>query len=250
MSVVAQTVLAVALLAATAGSYVALSPPRRPSLPLRRRPVHDTLGGLRLASQATTNACMAPIGLLALHTVGLALHLSRRGGLGLGNRTDVIPAVLLRHGAQNGLSVACITWSAATVVPLVLILGVGVPLRLHSYASLGHNFTFTLAEPDRLTITGLYRYVQHPSYVGVVVLVAANAALFLRTDGVLSCWIPPAWYGTARALQWVVVALGALALAAVGRLRLLQEEDMLQAKFGAEWETWHTRTARFIPFLL
>lgn len=98
------------------------------------------------------------------------------------------------------MNTALISWSAATSVPLALILCVGVPIRLVSYASLGKNFTFDLAVPDRLITDGIYQYVQHPSYTGTLVLLFSNTMLLLRIDGALSCWIPSRRYRTVRKL--------------------------------------------------
>lgn len=229
---VAQAALAATVLASTVGTYVALSPPhanKRPpsststsSTPAPGDAIHE----LHLASQSTTNAVMAPLGLLSLHTAGLALFW---------------PA----SPANSEL----VTWSVATAVPLALILGVGVPLRLCSYATLGRNFTFALAQPDRLTTMGIYRHVQHPGYVGVQVLLAGNAALLCRTDGALGCWIPAAWHHIASTLAWTLSAAAVVALALAARLRIRQEEQMLRTRFGVEWERWHGATARFVPYL-
>ncbi|EFX00549.1 prenyl cysteine carboxyl methyltransferase ste14 [Grosmannia clavigera kw1407] len=230
-----QAALAATVLASTVGTYVALSPPHvgKASPPTT---TGDALQRLHLASQNTTNAVVAPLGLLSLHTAGLAL---------------CYPAVL-RHPGGRLASVAsgCITWSPATTLSLALILCLGIPLRLCSYASLGTSFTFVLAQPDRLITTGLYRYLQHPSYVGVQVLLVGNAALLCRTDGVLACWIPPAWHRSATTLAWTLATVAVSALAWAGRLRVRQEEQMLRAKFSADWEKWHAATARFIPFLI
>jgi protein-S-isoprenylcysteine O-methyltransferase Ste14 len=160
-----------------------------------------------------------------------------------------IPPSILRHGTENGLNTDLITWSAATSIPLALILCVAVPLRLVSYASLGTNFTFALTEPDRLTTTGIYSYVQHPSYTGLVIILVCNVALLCRMDGVLSCWIPPRWYQTFRTLERILapVALSVLIFGMWTRVR--QEERFLRAQFGVEWESWHAATPRFIPWL-
>ncbi len=227
--------LAAAILASTVGTYIALSPPNPSTASIPA--AGDSLRSLNLASKHTTKIVLAPLGLLALHTSSLSyLHPS-------------ISSYILRHGAENGLNINLITWSAATSIPLSLIFCAGIPLRLVSYSSLGKNFTFTLAEPDRLTTTGIYRYVQHPSYTGIMVLAVCNVALLGRIDGVLSCWVPPRWYPASRALEWVLAPVG-LAVVMLGMwTRVRQEERMLRAEFGAEWERWHSTTPRLMPWL-
>ncbi|KAI0467009.1 hypothetical protein F4859DRAFT_495971 [Xylaria cf. heliscus] len=231
-----QAALAGTMLASTMGTYLALSPPN----PNRQSTsqVSDFFTQHNLTHNHVTKVIMAPIGLLALHTCSLAyLH-------------PATPQFILRHGAENGLNTNLITWSPATAVPLALILCAGIPLRLRSYTTLGRNFTFALAEPDRLTTTGIYRYVQHPSYTGATILILCNARLLGRIDGVLSCWIPPRWFP----YFWIaerLLAPVALAVAMFGLwIRVRQEERMLRARFGIQWEQWHARTWRFVPWVL
>ncbi|KAI1161489.1 hypothetical protein F5B18DRAFT_628278 [Nemania serpens] len=231
---VPQVILPATILLSTIGTYVALSPPN-PS-PESASPVGDLFTRLKLTTKHTTKVAMAPIGLLALHTSGLAYLYPN------------IPVSILRHGAENGLNTSLVTWSPASAVPLALILCAGIPLRLSSYATLGKNFTFALAEPNRLTTTGIYRYVQHPSYTGLVALIICNVGFVGRIDGALSCWLPPRLFPYFRTMGWVLAPAGVLALMFVVWTRVREEERMLRAKFGIEWERWHARTPRFIPW--
>lgn len=227
--------LTAAILTSTIGSYIALSPPN-PSAP--SGPASgDLIRKLNLTGKFTTAITLAPLGLLALHTSCLSYLYPN------------IPSSILRHGVANGLNIDLITWSAATSIPLSLILCAGIPLRLISYASLGKNFTFALQEPDRLVTTGIYHYVQHPSYPGIMIIILSNAALLVRMDGVLSCWIPPRWYHSLTIAYWTLapVGLGVFMFGIWTRVR--QEERMLRAEFGLEWENWHANTARFIPWI-
>ncbi|TRX98009.1 hypothetical protein FHL15_001219 [Xylaria flabelliformis] len=233
---VSQAALAGTILASTIGTYSAISPPN-PNPKSASPATEDSITRLKLTSKYAIRAAMVPIGLLALHTSSLACLYPN------------IPASILRHGAENGLNTSLITWSPATAVPLALVLCAGVPLRRGPYAALGKNFTFALAEPDRLTTTGLYRYVQHPSYTGLVTLILCNASLLGRVDGVLSCWIPPRLYPYLQTMELVLAPVGVLALMFAVWTRVRQEERMLRAKFGIEWEQWHARTWRFIPWI-
>lgn len=228
-----QASLAATIITSTVGTYIALSPPNPAS---QSAPL--TGDSIRLFTHKhTTKIAVAPLGLLALHASSLAYLY------------PAVPTALLRYGAENGLNPNLITWSTATAVPLVLIICAGIPLRLASYALLGKNFTFTLAEPDRLTRTGLYRYVQHPSYTGLLILIVCNVALLCRTDGVLSCWAPPVWYPLLRMTEWVLAPVGLVGVLFAVWTRVREEERMLRAEFGLEWEIWHACTARFIPWL-
>lgn len=49
---------------------------------------------------------------------------------------------------------------------------------------------------------------------------------------------------------WKVVGVGMIAFGAeLIRRRVMDEEGMLRGSFGKEWEEWHGRTKRFIPFV-
>jgi protein-S-isoprenylcysteine O-methyltransferase Ste14 len=141
------------------------------------------------------------------------------------------------------------TWTTYTTVCLALIICLGAPLRLAAYARLGRNFTYQLAEPDKLITTGLYRYMQHPSYSGQFIVLGATFALFARWDGGIGCWISSRRMEMLEGWGWVIYSfLFALAVVAL-TLRVRDEEKMLREKFGKEWENWHLRTARFIPWI-
>jgi protein-S-isoprenylcysteine O-methyltransferase Ste14 len=234
-----QGILSAAILTSTIGTYIALSPPNPSTTATETSPtVHsDSLNSLGL-----TNSHIAKIALLQLFP--FALHTSI---LAWRYPSDNIPPYLLGHGLANAFNFKLLTWTPSTAIPLLLIFLFGVPLRLIAYATLAHDFTFFLAPPNHLITTGIYAYVQHPSYVGLVILLLSNIVLLGRTDGVASCWIPPHWYTVVRKLvKWVwPVGVGILGMAVWTRVR--EEELMLRGAFGKEWEAWHERTARFVP---
>ncbi|ROT40795.1 hypothetical protein SODALDRAFT_330526 [Sodiomyces alkalinus F11] len=234
-----QVSLSAAIAASTIGTCIALSPPNAEDNMNNADHPPDLMHWLRITHKFTIRAILAPFTLLSLHTSALAYHHPN------------IPLHLLRRAAENhNLNESLLTWSPRTAIPLALILCAGIPLRLVPYSTLGTNFTFTLTKPDRLTTSGIYRYVQHPSYTGLAILVLSNAALLLRPDGALSSWLPGGWCLAIREWQWGLVSV-ALALMAGGiSARVKQEERLLKSAFGGEWERWHAKTARFIPWVL
>lgn len=153
------------------------------------------------------------------------------------------------HFPQD-LSLTTPAWSPASALPLALILCAGVPLRLISYASLGPDFTFALARPRGLKTTGIYGYVQHPSYTGLCCLLLGIISYLGRLDGVLACWLPAGALRALAAWKWFVAPCLAAPFFAVLVTRVREEEEMLKGEFGGEWERWHGRTARFIPWVL
>ena len=226
-----QVFLAATMATSTLGTLIAISPPN-----LDRENIPSVFHFL--TCNFITLLRQAPLSLLTLHTC-LLIYFHPN-----------IPPSIARYGAANGLNTSSITWSTATSIPLILILCLGVPLRLVSYGSLGTNFTFTLTEPSHLVTEGVYRYLQHPSYTGALILVFCNAALLCRIDGALSCWIPPRWYQSVRIFwrRYLTPIWVSSVFVGIG-IRVAQEERMLLDMFGAEWERWHAETARFVPWV-
>ncbi|KAK8099743.1 prenyl cysteine carboxyl methyltransferase [Apiospora kogelbergensis] len=197
----------------------------------------DRLGFL-VDSQATTAAQGVLVATAAYHAA-VALALTPR------DTTAKLDAGVVHRLCPNAAHVSprYLSWNAYTAACLVLVLCVGAPVRLAAYGGLGRNFTFRLARPDRLVTTGVYRHLQHPSYTGQLALLGDYGAL-------LGCWLAPA--GVA---QWVLGGPSGVAIHLVGTAAILwklwqrvqDEEAMLRATFGREWEDWHTKTKRFVP---
>jgi protein-S-isoprenylcysteine O-methyltransferase Ste14 len=142
-----------------------------------------------------------------------------------------------------------LTWSSYMILGLGMVCFIGVPLRLAAYRALGRNFTFTLQKPSELNTRGLYRWMQHPSYTSAALVRSGCLCVFLRWDGVLGCWIPPAIRAWLDGCGWVVVVFMAIVVVHAVRGRVSDEEKMLQEKFGDLWVEWHRRTKRFVPGL-
>lgn len=160
------------------------------------------------------------------------------------------PAAVLCPNSDN-LSSSLFTWSSYTTVVVVTIV-IAAPIRLLAFRQLGQNFTFRLAKPQELVKTGLYAYIQHPSYTTHWLILVSNIALLLRLDGVLGC-VLPSWavrwgMGSGGIGIWpaLLVWLGLLGFYAIW-IRVKDEEAMLKREFGREWEEYHQRTKRFIP---
>jgi protein-S-isoprenylcysteine O-methyltransferase Ste14 len=122
-------------------------------------------------------------------------------------------------------------------------------MRLLAFKELGKDFTFHLTKPKRLNTSGLYSLVQHPSYTGVVLSNAANTMFLYRLDGISACFLPgwivrQAWWA-----NWTLFFVTAMISTYGTRVRVRREEEMLQKEFGKEWEEWHAKTKRFIPFI-
>lgn len=116
-----------------------------------------------------------------------------------------------------------------TVSMIGAILGlIGLGMGILSYRTLGRNFR-VFAAPRRsgsLVRTGIYRFIRHPMYSGVIIGIGGYVMMFG------SYFLVPLWLG--------VTVLYAL------KARL--EEPILEAKFS-EYEDYRKNTWRFLPFV-
>jgi len=142
-----------------------------------------------------------------------------------------------------------LTWSSHTKFFLGLLFTCCV-LRIQAYQTLGKDFTFELAKPTKLVKTGIYAWVQHPSYLPLIVLLTINMALFVQPDGALGCFLPLKLIEFGSHFKWVNLAAYLAFSGLLFSARVKDEEEMLRQTFGKEWEEWHARTARFIPGVL
>lgn len=137
-------------------------------------------------------------------------------------------------------------WNAVTALSFFSILA-GALLRRMAYSHLGQNFTFGLAKPRGLVTSGIYKYVQHPSYTGLALLAMGYYLVFFRFDGAAACFVSPRYWPLVQGWSAVVYAVTGLWLTVQLGVRVVQEEAMLKELFGKEWEEWHAKTKRFIP---
>lgn len=121
-------------------------------------------------------------------------------------------------------------------VDLTRILGgvliiVGAPGIVDSFARFalqGLGTPAPIAPPQKLVVTGLYRYVRNPIYIAVVAVILGQALLF-GDSGLL-------WYG---ALLWLFFHV----------VVVMAEEPILKETFGTEYESFRTHVPRWIPRL-
>lgn len=138
------------------------------------------------------------------------------------------------------------TWNWALASTLLISILAGC-LRIEAFRNLGASFTFTLREPEGLVTHGVHRYMQHPSYTGLVIIQLALFWILVRFDGIAACWIPADWLPFLIGFQNYVLALASAVFLGATSFRVMEEEQMLKRVFGKEWAEYHSKTARFIP---
>jgi protein-S-isoprenylcysteine O-methyltransferase Ste14 len=109
------------------------------------------------------------------------------------------------------------------------LIAAGVPALLDSFARFalqGLGTPAPLLPTRHLVVSGLYRHVRNPMYVGVVTVVLGQA-LLIGSAGVLG-------YGAGLWLVFHLFVLG-------------YEEPRLRRTFGEEYDRFHRNVPRWIP---
>ena len=113
----------------------------------------------------------------------------------------------------------------------VLLIIAGVPGLVDSFvrfALQGLGTPAPIAPPQKLVVTGLYRYVRNPIYVAVVAIILGQAILFG---------------------DWRLMTYGGLMWLAFHAFVLAYEEPVLAQQFGVQYEDFRANVPRWIPRL-
>lgn len=120
-------------------------------------------------------------------------------------------------------------WAAAQLAGIAFI-GAGLAPVVESFVEFikARGTPVPVAAPPRLVVSGFYRYVRNPIYVGFLAILGGEALLF-GSAGLLEY----------TALAWCVGA-------AVVRF---YEEPVLTRKFGAEYQDYRRAVRAWVPRL-
>ncbi|KAG6818585.1 hypothetical protein H0H93_003749 [Arthromyces matolae] len=125
----------------------------------------------------------------------------------------------------------------------------GTLLRVQSFRTLGHLFTFELAirKDHTLIVDGPYAFVRHPSYVGLILTILGYYCSHASGSWVSECGLLETIAGKFLLCVWSTIAVAVIASLL---LRLEPEEQILRLKFGGEWDVWATQVPyRLVPGL-
>ena len=166
----------------------------------------------------------------ALLELGLRIRerLQGRGGTARDRATRVLIALTL--GAA--IALAAVTEARATAgahrAAGLVVMWLGLALRVWAVAALGRAFRTTVeVDPDQTVVsTGPYRWVRHPSYSGLLLIVAG--------------------YGLASGSWLTLLVCVVLPLPALVR-RINVEEAELARVLGDPYRAYAARTKRLVP---
>ena len=132
-----------------------------------------------------------------------------------------IPLRLLRDGPRLGMGML-----SFLAIPFWLIGSVIILQSFWDFTFRGRGTPLPADPPKELVVTGFYRYVRNPIYVGVMLIFLGH---FL-------------WSG-----YWSLLLYALLSFIGVHFFIILYEEPTLKKKFGAAYEEYLRRVPRWIP---
>jgi len=105
----------------------------------------------------------------------------------------------------------------------------GYALIFFSGVALGRQYSpeVTIQNDHQLITSGVYRYIRHPRYFGIIALAVGVSFVFRSWIGLIAC----------------LVCCGILLF------RIKDEETLLHMMFGQEWEAYCQRSWRLIPYI-
>ena len=172
----------------------------------------------------------------ALLEAGLRVRerLEGRGGRGRDRATRVL--IALSIGAAIGLAFLARSVAPGVRIPTagrvlgVPVMWLGLAIRVWAIAALGRAFRTTVeVDPGQAVVTtGPYRWIRHPSYSGLLLIVAGLGLALGNWLSLVACCVVP--------------------LPAIVR-RIHVEEAELERVLGDEYRRYQRTTARLVPRL-
>ena len=150
------------------------------------------------------------------YLIGSLLMVNFRFLSRLGVPTGTFAKILFQHTSLQNVTV-------------VILLIAGLIVAILARRTLAGNWSGAVAlkEDHKLITTGLYQYVRHPIYTGMLLMIIGTA-LSLGTLGAM--------------IGFLIILLGVL-------LKLNEEEALMTEYFAQEYKSYKKRTKTLIPFI-
>jgi protein-S-isoprenylcysteine O-methyltransferase Ste14 len=106
----------------------------------------------------------------------------------------------------------------------------GLILRVTAFITLGMGFRPVVSSAKNETVVqrGVYRFIRHPSYTGMILIYL----------GISLCL-----------LNWVLLLVSAAGFISLYIRRVHLEEKVLVSRFGKEYSDYQKKTRKFIPYV-
>ena len=111
----------------------------------------------------------------------------------------------------------------------VVLSALGFTLVFWSGVSLGRQYSadVTIQKEHHLITSGVYRFIRHPRYLGVIALSIGISCIFRS------------WIGLVASVIFVATLI----------YRIYDEEAAMQKEFGIDWEAYCKNSWRLIPYI-
>jgi len=124
---------------------------------------------------------------------------------------------------------AIATRTGVAIAPALMVVATGLAIYtwcLWEFIARGRGIPAPVSHPTRLVVSGLYRHVRNPMYLGVLLVLLGETWLFRSTSFLIY---------TAVWLAFVHVNV------------LLYEEPNLRRKFGTAYDDYRAHVRRWLP---
>jgi len=130
---------------------------------------------------------------------------------------------------RDKLAISLLPTTIVLNLIIVILLSAGLLVAIVARRTLAKNWSGAVAlkEDHELITTGLYQYVRHPIYTGMLLMILGTA-LSLATLG--------------AAIGFLIIMVGVL-------LKLRQEEALLTKHFAQNYLAYKNRTKTLIPYI-
>jgi len=130
---------------------------------------------------------------------------------------------------RDKLAILLLPHTLVLNILVVIFLIAGLVVAITARHTLAGNWSGAVAfkEDHELITTGLYQYVRHPIYTGMLLMILGTA-LSVATLG--------------AAIGFLIILVGVL-------LKLRQEEALLTKHFAQDYLSYKNRTRTLIPFI-
>lgn len=141
-------------------------------------------------------------------------------------------AVFVLSYLVSAITVLVLLWKEPPINPLSFLIGLvlliyGFGWRVLSIRQFWHSYNQGLVPSGQLVTTGIYSKIRHPLY-------------FFYTLEMLALVI----------MKFNIISVGALIATLIAAvIRMQQEEASLLEIFGADYESYRSKTRKFIPYL-
>jgi protein-S-isoprenylcysteine O-methyltransferase Ste14 len=142
----------------------------------------------------------------------------------------IIPFALVISLVFYFSKIGCLSWTILSLYLGCFLVVLGLSIRWISVISLGNAFTVkvSILENHSLKTDGIYKYIRHPSYTGILVY-------YFGLGLVMQNWI------------CIIILIIAPLLVVVNRIQV--EEKVLIQNFLNDYKTYQKRSWRLFPFI-